>query len=246
MGLLQILEHPTSAEESKQAFNHVNRSIQSLDQIINDLASIIDIRNSVGEVKQKIIFEKEVDTIKSLLEKQIKDHQVKIITHFQKAPEIFSIRPMVSSIFYNLISNAIKYRSSDRTPEIIITSFPEKDFVKIKVADNGLGLDLEKFKDKLFGLYKRFHTHTEGKGLGLFLVKLQVEALEGTIGVDSIPGAGTTFTVRLKLPDISNQILVDNALATITYKPNFDAVISVWKRSVTTEEYLEIFKHVTD
>ena len=212
MGLLQILEHSTSAEESRQAFNHVNRSIKSLDQIINDLASIIDIRNSVGEVKQKITLEKEVDTIKSLLDKQIKDHQVKIITHFQKVPEIFSIRPMVSSIFYNLISNAIKYRSPDRTPEIIITSFPEKNFVKIKVADNGLGLDLEKFKDKLFGLYKRFHTHTEGKGLGLFLVKLQVEALEGTIDVDSIPGAGTTFTVRLKLPDISNQILVDNAI----------------------------------
>ena len=246
MGLLQILEHPASAEESKDAFNHVNRSIKSLDQIIKDLGSIIDIRKSVGEVKQKITLEEEVDTIKSLLEKQIKDYHVKIVTHFQKVPEIFSIRPMVSSIFYNLISNAIKYRSPDRIPEIIITSFPEKNFVKIKVADNGLGLDLEKFKDKLFGLYKRFHTHTEGKGLGLFLVKLQIEALEGTIDVDSIPGAGTTFTVRLKLPDLSNQILLDNAITTITYKPNLNAVIACWKRSVTAEEYLEIYKHVTD
>jgi signal transduction histidine kinase len=198
MGLLRILEHPTSAEESKTAFDHVNRSIKSLDQIIKDLGSIIDIRNTVGEIKQKIVLEEEVNTIKDLLEKQIRDHHVRIVTQFS-VPEILSIRPMISSILYNLISNAIKYRSPDRTPEVIVTSVLEKNSIKIKVADNGLGLDLERFREKLFGLYKRFHTHTEGKGLGLFLVKLQAEALEGHIDVESIPGEGTTFVLSLPL-----------------------------------------------
>lgn len=244
IGLLKLLEHSSSPEETKDIFDHINRSTSSLDQIIKDLASIIDIRNTVVEVKQKLLLEDEITTVKNLLEKQIKDYNVKIVTHFQKAPEIFSIRPMVSSIFYNLISNAIKYRSPDRSPEIIITSFTEKNFIKIKIADNGLGIDLERFGDKLFGLYKRFHTHTEGKGLGLFLVKLQAEALEGTIDVDSIPGAGTTFTLRLKTPDASNQILLDNEMVTLIYKPHLDAMVAKWKRTINVDEFREMYKYL--
>jgi len=201
IGLIRMLEHPSSTEEYAHIFGHINRSITALDQIIKDLGSIIDIRNSVGEIKQKIVLEEEVNNIRTLLEKQIRDYQVSFLTHFNEVPEILSVRPMMSSILYNLISNAIKYRSPDRPPHITITSLLEKNVVKIIVSDNGLGIDLLRFRDKLFGLYKRFHTHTEGKGLGLFLVKLQTEALEGTIEVQSEPGEGTTFTVSLKMPE---------------------------------------------
>jgi signal transduction histidine kinase len=204
IGLLKLLEQPTSgAEESRDIFRHVNRSLQSLDQIIKDLSSIIDIRNTVTEVKQNIILEDEVETIKNLLQRQIHDHEVILSTDFSEAPSLLSIRPMLSSILYNLISNAIKYRSPDRLPQIMISSTFEKNLIKIKVADNGLGIDLERFKEKLFGLYKRFHTHTEGKGLGLFLVKLQTEALGGSIDIESTPGEGTTFTISIKLFDES-------------------------------------------
>jgi signal transduction histidine kinase len=205
IGLLKLLEQPPSAAESKNIFVHVNRSLQSLDQIIKDLASIIDIRNTVTEIKQKVILEEEIDTIKNLLERQIHEHQVIISTDFTEAPALDSIRPMVSSILYNLVSNAIKYRSPDRIPQIVITSLLDGNFIKIKVADNGLGIDLERFKEKLFGLYKRFHTHTEGKGLGLFLVKLQTEALGGSVDIESIPNEGTTFYISIKLFDEAEQ-----------------------------------------
>jgi signal transduction histidine kinase len=199
IGLLKLLEHPTGGEDSKDIFSHVNRSLQSLDQIIKDLSSIIDIRNTVTEVKQTVVLQEEIETIKNLLQRQIHDHQVIISTDFSEAPDLLSIRPMLTSILYNLISNAIKYRSPDRLPQIVVSSCLEKNFIRIKVSDNGLGIDLERFKEKLFGLYKRFHTHTEGKGLGLFLVKLQTEALGGSIDIESTPGEGTTFTVSIKL-----------------------------------------------
>ena len=76
------------------------------------------------------------------------------------------------------------------------------DHVEIVVRDNGIGIDLKQFGDKMFGLYKRFNIHTEGKGLGLFLVKSHVEAMDGIIAVDSRVGEGTSFTIRLKQQDI--------------------------------------------
>ncbi|MFN8691951.1 MAG: ATP-binding protein, partial [Cyclobacteriaceae bacterium] len=97
-----------------------------------------------------------------------------------------------------LISNAIKYRTLDRQPVIRVTTSREGDFARINVQDNGLGLDVARFREKLFGLYKRFHTHTEGKGLGLFLVKLQAEALGGRVDVQSELNQGTLFSVWMR------------------------------------------------
>jgi signal transduction histidine kinase len=74
----------------------------------------------------------------------------------------------------------------------------KEDVVTIEVSDNGLGLDVHRFKDKIFGLYKRFHTHTDGKGIGLFLVKLQAETLGGGVDIFSTPEQGTTFVVSLR------------------------------------------------
>jgi signal transduction histidine kinase len=245
MGLLRILERPSSPEEFKYTFGHINRSVNALDQIIKDLGSIIDIRSAVGEIKQKIVLEEEINNIRSLLEKQIRDFQVSFSIDFSEAAEILSIRPMISSILYNLISNAIKYRSPDRTPHIVITSAVERGFVKISVRDNGLGMDLNRFKDKLFGLYKRFHTHTEGKGLGLFLVKLQTEALEGNVEVQSQPGLGTTFTVTLKMPELAqDQYLLDNQMLKVIYKPRLDTMVAQWKRSITKEEFREMYRFI--
>jgi signal transduction histidine kinase len=96
------------------------------------------------------------------------------------------------------VSNAIKYRSLKREPKIEITTDYNKEWVDIRVMDNGMGLDLDRNKRDLFNFYKRFHFHVEGRGLGLFLVKSQIELLGGTIQVESEVDKGTTFTVRLK------------------------------------------------
>ncbi|HSY62199.1 MAG TPA: ATP-binding protein, partial [Cytophaga sp.] len=121
-----------------------------------------------------------------------------IIYNFEKCPDVFSIKSYLHSILYNLISNAIKYKRKYILPVIYISSYMENEKeVCIECCDNGLGIDMEKFGDKLFGFYKRFHSHVEGKGLGLHLVKKQVGLLEGRIEVQSVVNKGTTFRIIL-------------------------------------------------
>ncbi|MCX6295044.1 MAG: ATP-binding protein [Bacteroidetes bacterium] len=107
------------------------------------------------------------------------------------------MKSYIESIFYNLISNAIKYRSNEGKHHIVISTKKEKNIFHFTISDNGKGIDLEKNGKYIFGLYKRFHSEVEGKGLGLHMVKTQVEALGGHISVESEVEKGTTFKITL-------------------------------------------------
>jgi signal transduction histidine kinase len=101
----------------------------------------------------------------------------------------------VYSIFLNLISNSIKYSRPDVRSIIRISSRKDGNRIVLVFSDNGMGIDLEAAGKKIFGLYQRFHKHTEGKGVGLYMVKTQVEALGGRISVTSDLNVGTMFTL---------------------------------------------------
>jgi signal transduction histidine kinase len=96
------------------------------------------------------------------------------------------------------VNNALKYRSEKRALQISISTFRDDHGAVLKIADNGVGIDLDSHSQKLFGLYQRFHDHVGGKGMGLYLVKTQVEALGGTISVESKVDHGTTFTITFQ------------------------------------------------
>ncbi|MBK7053672.1 MAG: hypothetical protein IPH52_01270 [Leptospiraceae bacterium] len=102
----------------------------------------------------------------------------------------------LESIFLNLFTNAMKYKSSDRRLKI---SIQMKDFgnkYQLLFEDNGLGMNLNRYRDRIFGLYQRFHDHPEGKGFGLYLIKSQIEALGGTIHVESEVNVGAKFKIN--------------------------------------------------
>ena len=99
------------------------------------------------------------------------------------------------SIFYNLISNSVKYRRPKIGTIIEIKSHLVNNQIELTFSDNGMGIDLSRNGDQVFGLYKRFHTHIEGKGMGLFMVKTQVENLGGAISINSKPNEGTIFKI---------------------------------------------------
>ncbi|WP_437371467.1 sensor histidine kinase [Maribacter litoralis] len=103
----------------------------------------------------------------------------------------------LESIFLNLISNAIKYRSPDRVPKIFISSKQENEKTLLEFKDNGVGIDLKSHGHKLFGLNKVFHKHPEAKGIGLFITKAQILAMGGSITVESEVNVGSTFFVTL-------------------------------------------------
>lgn len=246
-GLLNLLDQSNLNKTNEDIFNHLKISVSALDGTIKDLGNIIDIRNDISRIRQKLLLKAEVEDIVKLLKRDIEEKNITLNVDFSAHPYIYSVRPMLRSILYNLISNGIKYRSQEREPVINITSSTTDDEVKIEVEDNGLGIDMEAFGSKLFGLYKRFHTHTEGRGLGLFLVKLQVEALEGSIEVKSTLHKGTVFTICFpKLDNLEEQILLDNSIATLYYNAPLNCIGIDWKKIGTLSQTKDILRKSVD
>jgi signal transduction histidine kinase len=123
----------------------------------------------------------------------IEDTNTTIITDF-KVDHLYFARINLRSILYNLLSNAIKYRSPERNPEIKISTSQKDRYIVLTIQDNGLGLN-ENQQKRLFTMFKRFHTHVDGTGIGLYIVKRIVENKEGKIEVGSKKGEGTTFKI---------------------------------------------------
>ena len=114
---------------------------------------------------------------------------------------IYTIKTYSYSIILNLLSNAIKYRNPENRLQIAVKSAATSDgnYVCVSVSDNGLGIDLAQNKEKIFGLYRRFHSHVEGKGIGLHITKTQIERMGGKIEIESALNIGTTFRVYFPL-----------------------------------------------
>lgn len=172
----------------------LHTSTKELDTIIHDLNSILDIKKGIHASLEEVNLKDRFDAVVSILQDKINESNATIVEEIS-VQTCLAIPAYIQSIFYNLLSNSIKYRDSVRTPLILVKVVYVDDKIVLTVEDNGKGIDLEKHGDKLFTLYQRFHHHVEGKGLGLFLVKTQVEALNGSIEVASQEKVGTTFKI---------------------------------------------------
>ncbi|HTI58927.1 PAS domain S-box protein [Mucilaginibacter sp.] len=197
MGISELLEldkeDPLTVE--KCAID-LKFSVTRLDNVIRDMSKILSVTDSSVElIKETVDLRGIVAEIIEALNDSISRLEVEI--EYPSASFIIkSHKAYVYSIFYNLITNAIKYRSEKRL-KILVNIIKKPDEVLIELSDNGVGIDLLKHSNEIFKPYRRFHSHIEGKGLGLFLVKSHVEALKGQISIQSTPGQGTTFKVML-------------------------------------------------
>ena len=108
----------------------------------------------------------------------------------------------MESIFLNLLSNALKFYSPERIPEIHFETKLEDGLISLYVSDNGLGINLERHKDKVFGLHKTFHRLPDSKGVGLYMTKSQVEAMGGSVSVESEVDKGSTFKITFNHIDL--------------------------------------------
>lgn len=174
-------------------------STQHLDETLNDLIEVLIIKENRNIKKDQLTFEEIFQKIKESLSISLLKQKVMINADFSAAPAVTFANEYLESIFSNLISNAVKYRHPDRVPIITIKSCkkPNGD-TKLTFADNGIGINMAYAKDKIFGLYKRFHKNADGKGIGLYLIHSQITALGGKIEVESEVNIGTTFTITFK------------------------------------------------
>jgi PAS domain S-box-containing protein len=196
LGLASVLEVASGDHELiDQCTRNLKSAVTKLDDVIKDLSKILSVNDgSVELISEHVDIAKELSKVTSGLEEQIQVNEATI--SITGNVRIRSYKAYVYSILLNLISNAIKYRSK-AAPFIKISIIESPDGISIDIADNGIGIDIEKHKDDLFKPYKRFDQSQEGKGLGLFLVQSHVKALKGHIHVVSSLGKGTTFKIFL-------------------------------------------------
>lgn len=181
----------------KKIIGSIDTSIDRFKKTINELTDIAKVQKqmdeeiliNIAEIVQEVLLD---------LETLIKEEAVNIQTDVEDCTAIDFSHKNMKSILYNLISNAIKYRSPDREPHVVLScKTTEKDFL-LSVRDNGLGMK-KKDLNKIFSMFIRLHTHVEGMGVGLYLVKRIVDNAKGRLEVESQEGQGTTFKVLLPL-----------------------------------------------
>ncbi len=199
VALLSMYEKDNpQAEDNQLIIEKLEKSAHLLDATLHDLVEIVSLRKEKAVKPDDVDFDELVQNVKHSIQKQVDDAQAVIETDFAAAPIIHYPYVHLDNILLNLLTNAIKYRSPERNLHVQIKTERADDFIKLTFTDNGLGIDLERYKDRIFGLYQRFHSHADGKGLGLYLVREQIRSLDGNIEIDSEVDKGTTFFVYLK------------------------------------------------
>ena len=176
----------------KQSTNHLNDTL-------NDLIKILIIKENTSLPAYTLSFEEILQKVMATVYLILVNESVTIDTDFSNAPTVNFSSAYLESIFLNLLTNSIKYRNPKNNLLIKMhTSISTDGTTKLIYSDNGIGMNMERIKGKIFGLHQRFHHNTDSKGIGLYLIHSQITALGGLIDVTSEEHIGTTFTITFK------------------------------------------------
>jgi PAS domain S-box-containing protein len=193
--LLWLYKESETNEERALLFEKFETVIHNLSQTLNELVDALKIQEDTGKKREQLNFEEVFKKVKDSMIGKIMETEAVVSYNFTKAPLIDYPRLYLESILQNLLSNSLKYRSPLRTPVIHAETFLDNGNIILHFKDNGLGIDMNRHSDKLFGLNKTFHKHEEAKGVGLFITKTQVEAMGGNISATSEVNKGTTIII---------------------------------------------------
>lgn len=195
--LIDLIEDTEDFSEQKEYFKLLKQNNNKLSETITHLNETIDLQFTSKKRKTEITILTEINKILATFKRQIDKEKTTIELNIPKDLKLNTIPTYFESILFNLISNAIKYKSPKRNLNLKITAVKNKKKVTITVEDNGIGMDLTKNKDKIFGMYKTFHNNADAIGLGLFMTKNKVNFLGGSINVESKVNEGSLFKLIL-------------------------------------------------
>ena len=194
--ITELINTSETVEEKLDLMSNIESITNSLNETIEHLNEVVTIQTTTNNSKTLISFTDTVQQVRSTISQIIINEKAQIITDFSKLERILYIPAYLESIILNLITNAIKYKHPDRNPIINIKTYLEHSKPVLEITDNGIGIDLETFGNKIFGMYNTFHRNKDAVGIGLFITKNQIEALHGEISVKSEVNKGTTFTIK--------------------------------------------------
>ncbi len=199
-GLLTLLDPKIKAnltEREQDLLEMMHQSIRRFKKTIKDLTDIAQMQKELEEeTAEKVFFIPLLQDVQADISNLIEETGTQVFTQLE-VEEFGYNRKNLHSVLHNLITNAIKYRLPERTPEINISTRRLGDFVVLRVSDNGQGIP-EKQQEKIFSLFKRLHKDVEGSGMGLYIVKRIIENSGGRIEVASTVGKGSVFTLYLR------------------------------------------------
>lgn len=194
----EFLEDEFSWMKANENFSLLSKAIDNLQETVSHLTEVAKIKpvdaNQLEILNLYDFTEKAIYNVTAVA----RNTNTTIINDIDETLNVKGIPAYLDSIILNFLTNAIKYRSDDRAPQVELTSSIEDDFVVFKIADNGMGIDLEKYGDKLFQLYKTFHTNRDSLGLGLFITKNHIDSMGGKVTVTSEVNVGTEFSIFFK------------------------------------------------
>ncbi|UOG74534.1 PAS domain-containing protein [Hymenobacter tibetensis] len=176
------------------------RALTQINDTIHDLSELIQVQKQRQYLDtERIDLTAFTAEVLASIQDQLTASGATVTTNFEAAPTIQFVRPSLQSVLYNLVSNALKYAAPDRQAHIQLSSYPLKNYVVLVVEDNGIGIDMARFGSQLFQLFRRFHDHVDGSGVGLYLVNRIVQSHGGRVEVESTVNEGAAFRVYLPL-----------------------------------------------
>jgi PAS domain S-box-containing protein len=194
--ILDLFITSESEDEKTEMLNYLKSISKGFSSTVNHLNQIVKAQNQSKINSECINLKEYIDDALETLRIQLTGSNAVVKNNV--SPEVcLDVNPAyMESILLNFLTNSIKYRHPDRAPVIELSSSIEDHKTLLFIKDNGIGINLEKHGDDLFGMYKTFHDHPDAQGIGLFITKYQIETMGGEISVESTVDEGTTFIIR--------------------------------------------------
>ncbi|SHJ88863.1 PAS domain S-box-containing protein [Arenibacter nanhaiticus] len=199
--LMELAQGEDPALMENEFFKNIKIVSDNMNETILHLNEIVEINAKVVTAMSSHNLLESIEKVIQNINSTIKESHTKIEINVPKDIEVLAVHAYLESIILNLITNAIKYKKTDSRAIIKITAGICQEFVYLEFADNGMGIDLDKYGSQLFGMYRTFHEHKEARGVGLFIIKNQIEAMGGRIEVKSSVNKGSNFTTYFKNGD---------------------------------------------
>lgn len=196
--LLRLFKKEDLSSKNADYFQKLAHTSANLNEMLDDLNLILSVRKEEPQDMEPLAFEDILQKVKQSISENIEEQGLIINTDFSKAPTVMGTAKILHNTVLNLLTNAIKYKKPKTIPEVYMRTDETKEYIILSVSDKGIGIDLQKYGSKMFHLYQKFNHNVDGKGLGLYLIKTQLEKMDGKIIVESEEGKGATFKVYFR------------------------------------------------
>jgi PAS domain S-box-containing protein len=196
-GIVSMIDSASIPEgRNRLLFQKFKESTVKLNTIIDDLLEVLVIKNNPNSNKEPLSLAAAFEKVMVSVDGLFSNTDIQFTTDFSQVPQVYYNASYLHSILLNLLTNAIKYRSPDRPLHIEVKAEKVNGRELLYFSDNGLGIDLNKYGERIFGLYQRFHSHKDSKGMGLYIAHSQAKAMGGNLSVTSKVNQGTTFILE--------------------------------------------------